>query len=241
MCGRYGLSLGAADLARVYRAIGEDIDGWTPRYSIAPSTMVPVLRARPDQDADSPAGVRVLEPAKWGFKPSWAKEKGPRPINARLETIATNGMFRNAMKSQRCITPMTGYYEWTEQGSKKVPHWIHADGRLLNAASVAAATRTDDGWLVTVAIVTTTSTDSAGEVHDRMPVFLGEDSLDEWLAPGKLDETSVQGLVSLAADDAARIAGGLGTYRVDPRVNNVRRIDPSDPDLIAPVEDLFGT
>ncbi|AXE37394.1 Putative SOS response-associated peptidase YedK [Acidipropionibacterium virtanenii] len=240
MCGRYGLSLGAEDLARVYQAIGDDIDGWTPHYSVAPSTTIPVLRARPDEDAGSPDGIRVLEPARWGFKPSWAKEKGPRPINARLETVATNGMFRNAMRSARCVVPMTGYYEWTEEGGKKVPHWIHADGRLLNAVSVAAASRTDDGWLVTVAIVTTTATDSAGQVHDRMPVFLDEDDLDEWLTPGKLDETGVNGLVSLAGEDAARIAGHLDTYRVDPRVNNVRRIDPSAPDLIEPVEDLFG-
>lgn len=238
MCGRYGLSLGADDLARVYRAIGDDIDGWTPHFSVAPSAMVPILRARPDdQRPDNTAGIRVLERARWGFKPSWAKEKGPRPINARLETLATNGMFRTALRSGRAIVPMTGYYEWTESGGRKIPHWIHADGRLLNAASVAAVSRTDDGWLVTAAIVTTTAKDSAGQVHDRMPVFIDDDTLDEWLAPGKLDQTQAEGLAALAGQRMGRITGSLSTYRVDPRVNNVRRIDPTDAGLI---EELRG-
>lgn len=241
MCGRYGLSLGAADLAAVYQAIGDDIDGWTPRFSVAPSSMVPVLRARPDEDDPAnAAGIRVLEPARWGFKPSWAKEKGPRPINARLETLATNGMFRTALRSGRAVVPMTGYYEWTESGGGKIPHWIHADGRLLSAASVTAATRTDDCWLVTAAIVTTTARDSAGQVHDRMPVFLDEESLDEWLAPGRLDQTQAEGLAALAGERMGGIASALSTYRVDPRVNNVRAIDPTDPRLIERTEDLFG-
>ena len=68
----------------------------------------------------------------WGLRPSWAKEKGPRPINARLETAATNGMFRSAFASARALVPMTGYYEWQEalEDGKKVknPSYVHAPG-----------------------------------------------------------------------------------------------------------------
>lgn len=50
----------------------------------------------------------------WGPLPSWAKENGPRPISARLETAATNGMFRSSSTSARALVPMTGYFEWQE-------------------------------------------------------------------------------------------------------------------------------
>ncbi len=239
MCGRYGLSVGSADLARAYHAVGDDIAGWSPQYSIAPSTVVPILVPRPEGDGSAdPPGTRALEPARWGFRPSWAARSGPRPINARLETVSTNGLFRTAFRSHRAVVPMTGYYEWTPgPGRTKIPHWIHADGRLLSAAAVTADSP-DDG-LRTVAIVTTTGSDRAGEIHDRMPVFLADEALDEWLQPGRLDPTGAEGLVHLAAEQARRIAGRLDSRQVDPRVNSVRRIDPADPSLIDPVPTLF--
>lgn len=266
MCGRYGLNVNANDLATVYRAIGEDIDGWTPQYSIAPSNTVPILLALPgDPDRDDPRAVptrpaapaavpaaenavRILEPARWGFRPAWANESGPRPINARLETVASNGMFRASFRAHRAIVPMTGYYEWTPgRGKTKIPHWIHGDAGLLHAAGVTATTTTDGVATTTVAIITTTGTDRAGEIHDRMPVFLTPEILDEWLAPGSLDPTEAEGLVHLAGEQARQIAATLDSHRVDPRVNSVARIDPSDstlispadPALIAPVQTLF--
>lgn len=52
----------------------------------------------------------------WGFLPAWSKEaKGPggmRPINARIEGAATNGMFRHAWTHQRCLIPADAFYEW---------------------------------------------------------------------------------------------------------------------------------
>lgn len=247
MCGRYGLNVGATDLMRVYQAIGRDIEGWTPTYSVAPSTTIPILIAVPEEapheiepETREPAAARALEPATWGFRPFWAKAGGPRPINARLETVATNGMFRTSFRSHRAIVPMTGYFEWTPSKAKtKIPHWIHADGQLLNAAAITSTTSTEGVSTTTTAIITTTGTDRAGEIHDRMPVFLAEDALDEWLDPEKLDLDQAEGLVQLAGAQAEQIATTLDSYRVDPRVNNVRRIDPSDPTLIEPAETLF--
>lgn len=254
MCGRYGLNVDANDLMRVYQAIGRDIEEWTPRYSVAPSNTVPILIALPGElpteipapqepaaaRTREPAVARALEPAVWGFRPFWAKEGRPRPINARLETVATNGMFRSSFRAHRAIVPMTGYYEWTPgPGRTKIPHWIHADGALLHAAAVTTSGRSEEGEARTVAIVTTTGTDRAGEIHDRMPVFMTADCLDDWLAPGKLEPQEGEELVHLAADQARRVASSLSSYRVSPRVNSVARIDPHDPTLIDPAETLF--
>lgn len=239
MCGRFSLGAGADELSRVYRALADDIDGWQPRYSIAPSTMIPVLRMRPgspedEGEAPHPAG-RSFEPARWGFQPSWATADGPRPINARLETVATNGMFRSAFAAHRAVVPMSGYFEWTSQGGRKVPHFIHGDG-LLSAASLVAPRQLPDGsWEVSAAIITTRSVDAAGQVHDRMPVFLADADLDEWLDPGKLDRTGAAGLVAHVAEASTAIAATLRAHVVDRRVNTVRGLDPTDPSLIAPV------
>ena len=83
--------------------------GPTANWNIAPTHTVPVVREFVDDDGEV---QRSLELARWGLYPAWAKDKGPRPINARLETIATNGMFRGPFSSGRAIVPMTGYYEW---------------------------------------------------------------------------------------------------------------------------------
>lgn len=48
--------------------------------------------------------LRNLDLAMWGLRPSWAKEGGPAPINARIETAATNGMFRSAFADARRST-----------------------------------------------------------------------------------------------------------------------------------------
>ncbi|WP_411741236.1 SOS response-associated peptidase family protein [Rhodococcus sp. IEGM 1408] len=86
-------------------ALGDvpDLDGtepefeWSPASSVAPRTRAPVTRDRVIDEHR----VRESSLPTCGLWPSWAREKGPRPINARLETATTNGMFRSAFASAR--------------------------------------------------------------------------------------------------------------------------------------------
>ena len=52
---------------------------------------------------------------RWGLVPSWAKDPtiGFRTINARSETVTTMPSFREPFKSQRCLIPADGFYEWS--------------------------------------------------------------------------------------------------------------------------------
>ncbi len=235
MCGRFVLEIDEAGLLHAYVATkGGDGRDWTPTYSIAPSTMAPVIREHVDDDGQT---VRTVEPARWGLQPAWAKEKGPRPINARYETVLTNGMFRSAFASQRVVVPMSGYYEWVETPDGKQPYYVHPrDGGLLHAAGLAAARQTDDGWAVTFTIITREARDAAGQVHDRMPAYLPEDMLSDWLAPGKLDESGRKHLHAELGAASEAIARDLVTHPVDRKVNSTRGVDRSDPTLIEPVE-----
>ncbi|MBI9115269.1 SOS response-associated peptidase [Sanguibacter suaedae] len=175
--------------------------------------------------------TRDVDYARWVLRPGWAKDSGPRPIDARLETEATNGMFRSSFARQRCVVPMSGYYEWEATPSGKQPHDIHGDG-LLAAAGLYTAGKdeTTGQWALTFTVITRESRDASGEVHDQMPVFLERHVWDEWLHPDKLDDAAA--VVSTIVASSQGIATTITTYPVRRAVNNVRTADPADPALI---------
>ncbi len=237
MCGRYSVAVSGSALVDELEVDGADpLFEWAPVYSVAPRTRAPIIRDRVVNDSR----VREASLATWGLRPSWAKEKGPRPINARLETAATNGMFRSAFASARVIVPMTGYYEWQEASESgravKNPSHIHGpDHELLLAAGLLASHREEasEEWQTTYTVITRTGEDAAGDVHDRMPVFLTPASVDLWLDPVKVDDK--QALLDVLDSESMSVAAALRTHRVSRTVNNVRTLDRNDPGLIAPL------
>lgn len=239
MCGRYSVAVSGTALVEVLELDGTDTGfEWSPTYSVAPRTRAPVVRDRLVGDQR----VREALLPAWGLRPSWAKAEGPRPINARLETAATNGMFRSAFSSARALVPMTGYYEWQEavEDGKKVknPTYVYGpDDALLLAAGLIAFHRNgnDDQWRTTFTIITRTGEDAAGEVHDRMPVFLTPAAWDTWLAPEKIDKGQAGDLLDLLETESRTIASTLRTHPVSRAVNNVRTLNRHDPGLITPI------
>lgn len=240
------------DLILEFIARGGSAEDWRPRYSVAPTDEAPIIRERVERaddaaaddraGADAPGGVergveRSLELAKWGLKPAWSKPGGPAPINARLESVATNGMFRSAFASHRCIVPMTGYYEWQQQSDGKQPYFIHADVEVLAAAGLYSVRKENDDWHVTFTIITREARDASGEVHDRMPVFLQPDLWTQWLDPDRV--TAPDALLHLLDRSSTSVARSITTYPVARTVNNSRTLDPADATLIEPV-DLAG-
>src|SRR5699024_1956112 len=202
MCGRFTLQFDGAGLLHAYLATSEDRAGeWDPIYSIAPRAKAPVVRESLDDEGEV---QRRLELARWGLHPSWAKDKGPRPINARMETVATNGMFRGPVSSGRAVVPMTSYYEWVEaDDGGKDPHVIqHPGGTRPRAGGAAAARRAEGGedWDITFRNVAREARDAGGEVHDRMPVFLTDETVGEWLTPGKLEAEQKDPLLAMIDD-----------------------------------------
>jgi putative SOS response-associated peptidase YedK len=237
MCGRFAVDKGTNELIEEFVASGGNVHDWRPSYSIAPTDVVPIVRER--KNGETGEIVRSLDEAVWDFHPSFVRESKRPNFNARIETVASNGLWKGAFARSRCIVPMLGYYEWQnviENGKAvKQPHFIHGASTLA-AAGIYTARKVDDDWVVSMAIITREARDASGEVHDRMPVFLTPETFDDWLSPDPLaTDADREHTLALLDDVSGSVASTITTYSVDRRVNNSRTVDPSDASLIAPV------
>lgn len=180
MCGRYRLSRRKQLVEEYFGAVSGEYE-WGPRYNVAPSQPVPVVR----QDAREP--IRRLSTMRWGLIPTWAKDPsfGYRPITARSETVATTASFREPFRTQRCLIPADGFYEWKRSGTTKQPYCFEVnDGELFAFAGLWDGWMNPQGELIqTCTILTTTPNALLTDIHDRMPVILDSDNYDLWLDP----------------------------------------------------------
>jgi putative SOS response-associated peptidase YedK len=188
---------------------------------MAPTMDAPVVRRHPE------SGERHLDALTWGFVPSFTKtlKEARRPVNARSETIATSGMFRNALAKRRCIVPAAAFYEWQAGPDGKTPYAIvRTDGEPLAFAGIWEGWRAPDGGILrSFAIITTTANTQMAVLHERMPVILEPADWPTWLGeeagdPAPLLRPSEEGILRL--------------WPVDKRVGNVRN---DGPELLAPL------
>jgi putative SOS response-associated peptidase YedK len=230
MCGRYRLSRRKQMIEEYFDSVSGE-DDWTPRYNIAPTQPVPVIRQNPKEP------VRELSLVRWGLIPSWARDSSAaaQMINARAETATTKPAFRNALKSRRCLIPADGFYEWQKTGKTKQPFCFEVnEGELFAFAGIWDRWKDSSGkWIETCSILTTTPNAMTSAVHDRMPVILDPDNYDLWLDPGMRDV--------IAASELLRPfdAGMMRSYPVSTRVNDVVNDDEgcSTPVELAEVQD----
>ncbi len=224
MCGRYRLSR-RKQLVEEYFASRSGAEDWGPRYNIAPTQPVPVIRQHPQQPA------RELSLVRWGLIPSWAKDASAavRMINARSETAAAKPAFRDSLKSRRCLIPADGFYEWSRTGKTKQPYCFEVnEGELFAFAGIWDRWHHPSGnTLETCSILTTTANPAASAIHDRMPVILDPASYDLWLDPGMTDAGAASELLK---PYDARL---MRCYPVSTRVNCVANDDDC---CSAPVE-----
>ena len=181
MCGRFALDYPHSLLSGWYKT--KTMPELFPRYNIAPTTIILAIRD----------GIHGREGAlmRWGFIPKWSIELKNLPLhnNARAETISTIPTFKNAFKSQRCIVPAMGFYEWKilSDGKHKQPYFITSStGSPLSFAGVWERTTINDVMIESCSIITIESNKFMRSIHDRMPVILSPETFDTWLKPTEL-------------------------------------------------------
>jgi putative SOS response-associated peptidase YedK len=208
MCGRFVIDL-SPDLVATFFGLAATPD-LPPRYNVAPTQLVPVIRSGPD-------GARQLALLRWGLVPSWAKDIRDGLINARSETIHEKPAFRQAFRQRRCIIPANGFFEWKRSEGKKVPYFVRmADGAPMPFAGIWEAWRSPEGQVLeTCAILTTAANSTVAPIHDRMPVILHPNEFGLWLDREQHDPATLMPLLTPYPSDC------LVVYPVSTLVNSV--------------------
>ncbi len=212
MCGRYHLTTPIEGLRQLF--LFEELPNLAPRYNIAPTQAVPVIR-RGAED-----GRRHFALLRWGLIPSWAKDAGigSRMINARAESVADKPAFRSAFRRRRCLVPADGFFEWQKREEGKQPFRIaRPDGGAFAFAGLWERWRdpAGDGPVESFTIITTDANAQLRPIHERMPVILDPEAFDLWLDP----QAPLDGLQALLGPYREE---GLIAIPISTRVNNVR-------------------
>ena len=222
MCGRIVQKNTPIDYFEVIRwqphQLGVDPAG--PRYNVPPGTRPLALHCL--------GGEPTVDRVFWGYAPPWYTRA---PVsNARIDTLLDpqKSFWRAPLAHGRMIVPAEGWYEWTLEGDRKVPWFIHPkDGKPLMMATVS-------GWASGeafdrahgMAIVTDDVAGGMVDLHDRRPVVLTLDAAQQWADPATP--------VSRAKDimTAGRPESAFVWHRVTTKMNSARY---QLPDAIDPI------
>ena len=189
-----------------------------PRYNIAPSQNIAVVRLTPHTPE------RELALLRWGLIPFWAKDRkiGYKMINARAESVADKPAFRAAFRQRRCLIPATGFFEWSHKNKTKQPYFIKLkDSNILAFAGLWEHWAGRDGEVIdSCTIITTGANETVGNIHDRMPVIIEPKLYDRWLDPGA-EETNLLSLFTPFPDKK------ILAYPVGIEVNNPKNDNPN--------------
>ena len=225
MCGRYAITLPPEAMRRLF-AYAEQ-PNFPPRYNVAPTQPVPIVRAA--------GGVRHFGLVRWGFLPGFVKDPKTFPliINARAEGIESKPSFRAAIRRRRCLFIADGWYEWRRTSDArgkmvKQPFLLRArdHGPLGFAGLYETWSDPQGGEIETGCIVTTSANAATVAIHDRMPAIVAPADFDAWLDCS--DETTgrAAALLKPAPDDTIEF------FEVSPQVNSYKS---DGPELQAPV------
>ncbi len=227
MCGRYALSAAISDIAQEFSTNSAPELSLPADWNIKPTNDVYIIKNQ------------AIEIASWGMIAHWSKsddeaaKSQSSAINARSESVHEKPTFKSAFRSNRCLLPATGYYEWASELGKyktKQPIYISRDDKkLLAFTGIFQSWTSPSGRVIqSVSIITRQAVGQLALVHSRMPVFLPRDRWAEWMNPKINDVAKIRSLMDIPNPDA-----NLGFHPVSSAVNS---ITGSGPGLIEPIE-----
>ncbi|MGQ9664985.1 MAG: SOS response-associated peptidase [bacterium] len=226
MCGRYTLHISLSEITEEFEIY--DVDWvWVPYFNIAPGNNVPAVINE---------NHNKLKTFRWGLIPSWMKEepKDVKMINARAETLNQKPSFARILRTQRCIIPANGFYEWRTEVDKKTktPFYIRLRSeKLMGFAGLYDIWKSPAGDIIrSCTIITTMPNDVLRKIHNRMPAIIDPEKRGIWL---NNDIKDPQALMPLLKPYPAE---ELEIYEVSNQVNSPKF---NTPDCIKPVKKLL--
>lgn len=201
MCGRYGLyDISESELLQQNKGYN-----FKPNYNIAPTQSMPVIT-----EEDGSEFVKVMQ---WGIHRNIGPDIEKSIFNTRSEK-AFERFWGKTVRTQRCIVPANGFYEWKNSSDGKRPYWIHSPSdKLIYFAGIYD---TDNEGKETYSIMTTGPNAEMSALHNRMPVILNTQERTAWLQASEKDEGLLHDLLKPLPDNS------LDIYEVTKEVNYVR-------------------
>lgn len=180
MCCRYW-----ADESPELRAIVEEmnrsplVEKWQKTTAVksygevCPTDVVPVIA--PDR-----SGTRAVFPMKWGYSGKHLL------MNARSETAGEKPTFKTDWERHRCIVPASWYFEWEHRmdndGRKHTGDKYRIHPKDSSMTWLCGLYRIENGLPVFV-VLTREPGEELRFIHDRMPLIIPENLVDEWIRP----------------------------------------------------------
>lgn len=129
---------------------------------------------------DSEQALRIVPATKrWGFETA---DRAQIIFNTRIETANERPLWKSSLERRRCVIPVRAFYEShaTERAiSPKTRREVQqlyrftGDGDVLFLAGIWRGDR--------FSVITTVPNISVAPVHDRMPLMLSQEAIQDWL------------------------------------------------------------
>src|SRR5262245_14394834 len=201
---------------------------FTPVYNLCPTQNTIVLRC-----VD---GERRIEEMRWqlvpNFEPAFTTKLST--INAKSETVFESRLFCDLIKRQRCIVPLSGFFEWKMDGQRKRPFKIHLQNQTI--MSVAGLWET---WRPSTpherrsfSILTTSANRFMREINHRMPVVLDSAGVSDWVDPEIHERKALEEILQPCLNE------WLTAVEVSPLVNSPKN---NGPELLQPAVASVGS
>ena len=171
MCGRFYVNDDTArEIEKTIRMVDVKLMMERRSKDIHPTENAPVITYQQE-------GMFVAD-MKWGF-PGF--DSGKVIFNARSESVLEKKMFRESVLKRRLIIPASGFYEWNRKKEKVTFTSAVEEQPILYMAGFFNKYENEDRFV----ILTTGANGSMVDVHERMPLLLKKQELEEWLRDDK--------------------------------------------------------
>ncbi|GAA4281657.1 SOS response-associated peptidase [Gaetbulibacter aestuarii] len=182
----------------------------------------------------------VLAPGVWGIVPENKQPDDIKPyykeavkfgggLNAQSEKVFNHFLYRNSIRTKRCVIPVNGFFEPHDHQKKKYPFFIKdKSDQGLSLAGIYTLI----GTYVTFSILTKKASPLFEKIHNvkkRQPVILTDVQVHNWLSDEQ-DESVIASVLATPYPDKS-----LDYYPVSKDLFSTK-VDSDVPDILDKVK-----